>query len=63
MLDQIFGEILKHRRVLITNLDNPNENVIQAIHRELLSTDELTKQIKEAAEDLKNRINGKTKTS
>ena len=58
MLDNIFGELLKHRRILIEKLDNESPIVINAIKAELQKTDVITDEIKKVVDDLKKKLLG-----
>ena len=58
MLDNIFGELLKHRRILIEKLDNESPIVINAIKAELQKTDVITNEIKKVVDDLKKKLLG-----
>lgn len=58
MLDNALGEVLKHRRVLLKELDNPNEDVITAIKEELEKTDVLAVEIRQIIADIRTKLLG-----
>jgi hypothetical protein len=58
MLDNIFGELLKHRRALIRELNTLKGRALEAAEEELQKTDILQEEIQKVVAELKAKIVG-----